>query len=60
MSDKFKELAKNLSFKIMPFFIFFCAGTFYGTSSSIYSIEKDCALMSKTRIADRVYSCERK
>ena len=58
--EKFKEQVKRLTASLFPYFVVFIAGSFFGSASAIYSIEKDCSLMSKTRIAERIYSCERK
>lgn len=58
--ESYKDQIKKLTSSLFPYFVVFVIGNIIGSGSSIYSIEKDCSLMSKTRIADRVYSCEKK
>ena len=58
--ESYKNQIATITSKLFPYFMVFIVGSIIGSGSTIYSIEKDCALMSKTRVADRVYSCERK
>jgi hypothetical protein len=55
-----QEKLKELSAKLLPYFLVFLIGNIVGTASAIYSLEKDCSLMGKTRISDKVFSCEKK
>jgi hypothetical protein len=55
-----QEKLKQLSAKILPFFLVFFLGNVVGTASTIYSMQKDCSLMGKTRMSDKVFSCEKK
>jgi hypothetical protein len=55
-----QEKLKQLSSKVLPFLLVFFAGNIVGTASAIYSMQKDCSLMGKTRMSDKVFSCEKK
>lgn len=57
---KMQEKLKELSAKLLPYFLVFLVGNVVGTASAIYSLEKDCSLMGKTRMSDKVFSCEKK
>lgn len=56
MQDKIKEV----SIRAIPFVLVFLLGSFFGTSTALYSIDQDCRLMGKTRMGDKVFSCEKK
>jgi hypothetical protein len=58
--ESYKDQIKKLTASLFPYFMVFIIGDFIGSASVIHSIEKDCNLMNKTRIAERVYSCEKK
>lgn len=60
MQQNFTEKSKILFFKLLPYFLAFIIGSFFGTSSTLYSIDQDCRLMGKTRMGDKVFSCEKK
>lgn len=56
MEDKIKAI----SIRAIPYILVFFIGSFYGTSTTLYSIDQDCKLMGKTRMGEAVFSCEKK
>lgn len=60
MQQTIKEKSKQIFYKLFPYFLAFIIGDFYGISTTLYSIDRDCSLMGKTRMSEKVFLCEKR